>query len=335
MSQPVRLAKEACKKLEGLKLPGSCRVARLDLMDFDSVREFARKLRAEVGAGGLKLLVNNAGVMGVAMGADGEDHHLRANHLGPFLLTRLVIPAMAPASRIVNVSSRASFQGSIVFDKDGHIQLCNVLMTAELRRRLPAATDDASSSCQPGICVYAVCPGPVSTSLFRYFPWWMQWLKVLLLPLFKSPAQGAESSMFAATSPSLEGRSVLFITGSKAVEPPSPAQGAESSMFAATSPSLEGPSVLFITGSKAVEPLSPAQGADSSMFAATSPSFEGRSVLFITGSKAVEPPGSGAFVVVVVVVAKAQDKELSSRLWEESSRLVGFGSAEDEQQGYF
>eukprot|EP00798_Chlamydomonas_sp_ICE-L_P012713 gene12713-15955_t len=263
-----------------MNLPGSSECARLDLMDFSSVREFARKQKSELSAleknsdpkevlasRGVKLLVNNAGVMGVAMGADGEDHHLRANHLGPFLLTRLMIPAMAPASRIVNVSSRAHFKGSIAFDQDGHIQgtpswwwpayarskLCNVLMTAELRRRLPVLKEDASSKCQPGICVYGVSPGPVATSLFRYFPWWMQWLLQPLLPLFRTPTQGAESSMFAATSQTLEGRSVLFIHDNKHVE----------------------------------------------------------------------------------ASAQGRDTELATKLWAETSRLVGLGSEEDKQQGYF
>jgi NAD(P)-dependent dehydrogenase (short-subunit alcohol dehydrogenase family) len=37
------------------------------------------------------------------------DHHMLVNHLGPFLLTGLLLPQMASGSRIVNVSSRAHF----------------------------------------------------------------------------------------------------------------------------------------------------------------------------------------------------------------------------------
>lgn len=44
---------------------------------------------------------------------DGRDRHLWVNHLGPYLLTRLLVPAMGEGSRIVNVASRASLVGSL------------------------------------------------------------------------------------------------------------------------------------------------------------------------------------------------------------------------------
>ena len=47
------------------------------------------------------------------------DQQLRVNHLGPFLLTRLLLPALAPGARIINVSSRAHKQGSLHI-RDGH-----------------------------------------------------------------------------------------------------------------------------------------------------------------------------------------------------------------------
>jgi NAD(P)-dependent dehydrogenase (short-subunit alcohol dehydrogenase family) len=52
--------------------------------------------------------------MGVANDpATGRDRHLWVNHLGPFLLTRLLLPAMGQGSRVVNVSSRASLFGRL------------------------------------------------------------------------------------------------------------------------------------------------------------------------------------------------------------------------------
>ncbi len=53
-------------------------------------------------------------------GPDGQDAHLVANHLGPYLLTRLLLPAMKAGSRVVNVSSRAHYQGSLSI-KEGQI----------------------------------------------------------------------------------------------------------------------------------------------------------------------------------------------------------------------
>lgn len=58
--------------------------------------------------------------MGVGPGPDGEDQHLAVNHLGPFLLTNLLLPNMSAGSRIVNVASRASLWGHVAV-KDAHI----------------------------------------------------------------------------------------------------------------------------------------------------------------------------------------------------------------------
>ena len=60
------------------------------------------------------------GVMGLPADPDGSDPHLRINHLGPFLLTSLLLPSMQPGSRIVNVASRAHYQGSLDVE-DGRI----------------------------------------------------------------------------------------------------------------------------------------------------------------------------------------------------------------------
>lgn len=45
--------------------------------------------------------------MGLGPGPDGGNAHLLPNHLGPFLLTRLVLPLMAPHGRVVTVGSEA------------------------------------------------------------------------------------------------------------------------------------------------------------------------------------------------------------------------------------
>ncbi|GFR49722.1 hypothetical protein Agub_g11878 [Astrephomene gubernaculifera] len=101
----------------------------------------------------IDVLVNNAGVMGVPPAADGSDRHLTVNHLGPYLLTRLLLPHMTHGSRVVNVASRAHYAGCLKLRTGppgggaihGNVhhwwwqyarsKLCNVLVTAELQRR--------------------------------------------------------------------------------------------------------------------------------------------------------------------------------------------------------
>lgn len=97
----------------GRGYPGSCHCSQVDLSDAASVRTFAAEVQRDARArGGLQLLVNNAGVMGCAR--DGprpeDDGHLWPNHLGPFLLTHLLLPSLKPGARVVNVASRAHHQ---------------------------------------------------------------------------------------------------------------------------------------------------------------------------------------------------------------------------------
>ncbi|GIM09026.1 hypothetical protein Vretimale_12922 [Volvox reticuliferus] len=193
------------------------------------------------------VLVNNAGVMGVSPAADGSDRHLTINHLGPYLLTRLLLPHMTHGSRIINVASRAHYNGSLSLasNPDGRAEtirndthhwfwqysrskLCNVLFTAELQRRygydspfaLTAAKSsrgigDGSSSNLPvigGIGAHAVSPGLVDTGIIRYLlPGQLRWLLAPLRPFFRTPEQGAEVVLYAASSPELQARNALFL----------------------------------------------------------------------------------------------------------------------------
>lgn len=59
------------------------------------------------------------GVMGVSNGPGGRDRHLTCNHLGPFLLTRLLESELGPGSRVVTVASRAHYAGRLRFNQQG------------------------------------------------------------------------------------------------------------------------------------------------------------------------------------------------------------------------
>src|SRR5262249_32284508 len=88
------------------QVPGAeVEVARLDLGDLGSVRDFAGRLPYDR----LDLLVNNAGVMAPPYGttADGFETQFGVNHLGHFALTGLLLPALlaTPGARVVTVSS--------------------------------------------------------------------------------------------------------------------------------------------------------------------------------------------------------------------------------------
>ncbi len=132
---------------------------RLDLASLASVREAAASIGEEPR---IDLLINNAGVMSPPRGrtVDGFETQLGTNHLGPFLLTGLLLPALARTdhrldhrARVVTVSSqlhrvarRAPLDDPCLekrryngFKEYGASKLANLLFTFELDRRLQAA----------------------------------------------------------------------------------------------------------------------------------------------------------------------------------------------------
>jgi NAD(P)-dependent dehydrogenase (short-subunit alcohol dehydrogenase family) len=142
-------------------VPGAAlRVQPLDLADLASVRAAAAGiLEAE---GTVDLLVNNAGVMAVPERAtvDGFETQLGVNHLGHFVLTARLLPALAaaPAARVVGVTSVARHMGRPVDPANPHLhgrydpwraygqsKLANLHFAVELHRRLRAAGSRVAS----------------------------------------------------------------------------------------------------------------------------------------------------------------------------------------------
>ena len=141
----------------------------LDLASLDAVRAGAGAVLDRQPE--IDVLVNNAGVMATPPGrtADGFELQLGTNHLGHFLFTALLAPALRDGSRIVNVSSRGHLGSGIHWDDPhyetreynkwqayGQSKTANILFTRGLARR--------------GFTAYAVHPGMIVTELYRYLP---------------------------------------------------------------------------------------------------------------------------------------------------------------------
>jgi NAD(P)-dependent dehydrogenase (short-subunit alcohol dehydrogenase family) len=152
--------------------------------------------------------------------ADGLERTFALNHLAPFLLTDLLRDRLIEnaRSRVVTVSSNAQAMGKIDFDdlqgeraysgSDAYDQskLANVLFTYELARRLG----------DRGVTANVLHPGVVRTAFGAEDPGRLQKLFVpLLKPLMKTPAKGAATSIFLASSPEMERVTGLFFANSK------------------------------------------------------------------------------------------------------------------------
>ncbi len=167
----------------------------------------------------LDLLVNNAGVGGTrGVSEDGFEINFAVNHLGHFMLTRALEPALADRTRVVQVTSAAHFNvDGIDFDRVrgktrslfgwteyGVSKLANVLFTRELARR------------RSSLRAYAVHPGLTNTNMIPAL------LKPFLARRLFTPEQGAETVIWCASSPDVSEESGLYYRR-KESRPPSEA----------------------------------------------------------------------------------------------------------------
>lgn len=204
-------------------------IAVLDLFDLDSVRRGADNIAKRFPR--IDRLINNAGVMACPLGrtAQGLDTQLGTNHLGHFVLTARLIPALlagAPA-RIVNLSSAGHRMSPFRFDdpffeKDdynkwvayGQAKTANVLFSVALDKRFK----------DRGIRSYAVHPGAIQTELGRHMN--ENDLKDLMGQrkgrspmIFKQIPQGAATTVWATTAPELDGHGGLYCEDCGVAEP--------------------------------------------------------------------------------------------------------------------
>lgn len=201
--------------------PGAqVQVALLDLADLASVRRFA----SDWGTTPLHMLVNNAAIMAcpLARTAQGWESQFAVNHLGHFALTTALLPALLAAapSRLVALSSTGHKLGGVDFD-DIHFERrpYNKWLAYGQAKSANAllALGVHGLHGGDGITANAVHPGGIMTGLQKYLPHEemaaLGWFKPdgTTLDLFKTPAQGAATSVWAATAPELAGRGGLYL----------------------------------------------------------------------------------------------------------------------------
>uniref|UniRef100_A0A3Q3W6U2 Dehydrogenase/reductase (SDR family) X-linked n=1 Tax=Mola mola TaxID=94237 RepID=A0A3Q3W6U2_MOLML len=187
---------------------------KLDLASLQSVRKFVHIFKQRDLQ--LNILVNNAGVMLVPEGRteDGFEQHFGVNYLGHFLLTWLLLDTLKDSgkcglfSRVVHVSSSAHRIVFLAFSLSSqyysaHAAYCDsklaqLLLSSHLHQELQSGGFPLSSC--------AVDPGMVDSALYRHL-----WTPLCLAQsaiarlLFRTPAEGASTVLYAALSPALEG----------------------------------------------------------------------------------------------------------------------------------
>jgi NAD(P)-dependent dehydrogenase (short-subunit alcohol dehydrogenase family) len=209
---------------------GSGRVSlfEMDTSSFSSVRATAAKI-LEKSNNQVNILINNAGIMGIAeleLTEEGYETHFATNHLGHFLLFQLLKPALLQSStpqfhsRVVNVASSThrtvqNLCGSdnYNFEKGDYMhpiayansKLANVYMANELDRRYGSQ----------GIRATSVHPGEIASDLLRNLGGQLVVDQILsnkeLVKGFKSPAQGAATTVLAAVGKEWENKGGRYL----------------------------------------------------------------------------------------------------------------------------
>jgi NAD(P)-dependent dehydrogenase (short-subunit alcohol dehydrogenase family) len=174
----------------------------------------------------LHVLVNNAGSVSASreVTEDGIERTFAVNHLGPFLLTNLLLDLLkrsAPA-RVVVVASAAHRSANMPFDnlqfeRGGYgimrayarSKLANVLFTRELARRLAGTAVTAN-------CLH---PGAVVTNIWSHAPRYMQPLLAVAKLFMTSAENGADTIVYLAASPEVEGETGGYYERNRKVLP--------------------------------------------------------------------------------------------------------------------
>lgn len=188
---------------------GSAELMLADLASLESVRSLVKDYMGRHDS--LHVLVNNAGVARVrrSMTPDGFETTFQVNYLSHFLLTNLLLGLLKKSapSRIVNVSSVSHFGGHLRLDDlqmtrgygvmkaYSQSKLAQVLFTYELARRLEGT----------GVTVNCLHPGAVATNIWRNYLGPASFLGGISRLFLKSPEKGAETSVYLASSPEVEG----------------------------------------------------------------------------------------------------------------------------------
>ncbi|MFF1696967.1 SDR family NAD(P)-dependent oxidoreductase [Streptomyces sp. NPDC058257] len=217
---------------EALRGMARVEVRALDLADQDSVRRFADHFLATTHRT-LDLLINNAGVMACPesrVGPDGAwESHFAINHLGHFALVNRLYPALSPGTaRVVSVASSGHFLSDIRW-ADPHFQQGYDRWLAYAQSKtanaLFAVHLDSLSTAETGVRAFSVHPGSILTPLQRHIPREEQiaqgWMSADGTPArgFKTPAQGAATAVWAATSPLLAARGGAYCQDCDIAEP--------------------------------------------------------------------------------------------------------------------
>lgn len=207
---PVK-AMPVCQQLRAETGNPNIDVIGVDLANLSSVRLFVEAVRehmekvmpaADLSSPRLALLMNNAGTMetGRHMTVDGLERTVSVNYVGPYLLTRLLLPLMGTGSRIVNMASCVYCLGRLdfpdFFERGRKGSFWRIPVYSNTKLAVTLFTFDLAERLRDsGITVNAADPGVVSTDIIRMQMFFDPITDIAFRPFIRTPRQGAETAI--------------------------------------------------------------------------------------------------------------------------------------------
>jgi NAD(P)-dependent dehydrogenase (short-subunit alcohol dehydrogenase family) len=204
---------------------GEIEIAAMDLGDVASVRKFGDEY-AETGRP-LHILINNAGVMATPFGrvGNGWETQFGTNHLGHMALAMKLAPALqeAEGARVVALSSTGHVRSDVIWDDPNYTtrpyDKWEAYGQAKSANALFALGVDLLGR-DIGVRAFSVHPGGIFTPLQRHLTdeemaalGWKNpdgTIPDMVKAMFKTPEQGASTTVWAATSPQLNGKGGVY-----------------------------------------------------------------------------------------------------------------------------
>jgi NAD(P)-dependent dehydrogenase (short-subunit alcohol dehydrogenase family) len=220
---PAKRTEVAVQNLEGIVSKEN--IVEMDLGNLNSVRKFTEGFKESFGK--LDLLINNAGIMACpeTRVGNGWESQFAVNHIGHFLLTKELMDTMAEndGARFVSLSSSAHSLTGILWDDIhfrknsydkwmayGQSKTASSLIAIEFHKRMV----------DKGVSGFSVHPGGILTPLQRHLQKEemvaLGWIdedgspSEMAKNFFKTTSQGASTTLWCATSPSLNGIGGVF-----------------------------------------------------------------------------------------------------------------------------
>lgn len=205
-------AKAAVEEIKSASKNDNVDFVLINLIDQESVKKAAVEIKGKCPK--IDVLINNAGcyLSELELSPQGIEGQFATNHIGHFLLTNLILDNIKAAgnARIINLASIAHNStrelnfGDLNYEKEQYggwksysrSKFCNIIFTNELARRLEGT----------GITANALHPGGVRTEIAeKDANWYTKLGWIVMKPFMITVEKGAETSVFLASSPDVEG----------------------------------------------------------------------------------------------------------------------------------